>query len=118
MSISTNSQPSYLLSAKKMALSIFYDCLVAAVGGNSSLVAFPSQANYSSIVEPFNLNFPVTPAAVAFPCTAIQVAALVDCAVVSNYKVQAKSGGHNAGNYGMFIFGSAPFVVRRHHFSI
>lgn len=110
MSISTNSQPSYLLSAKKMALSIFYDCLVAAVGGNSSLVAFPSQANYSSIVEPFNLNFPVTPAAVAFPCTAIQVAALVDCAVASNYKVQAKSGGHNAGNYGMFIFELAAFL--------
>ncbi|RYP73027.1 hypothetical protein DL771_003895 [Monosporascus sp. 5C6A] len=75
-------------------------CLLAAVGGNSSLVAFPSQENYSAIVAPYNLDYPVIPAAVAFPHTSVQVAALVNCAVVSGYKVQAKSGGHSAANYG------------------
>jgi FAD/FMN-containing dehydrogenase len=86
-----------------MTFLTFAECLLAAVGGNSSLVAFPSQANYSTIVAPYNLEYPVVPAAVAFPYTAVQVAALVDCAVVSGYKVQAKSGGHNAANYGTIV---------------
>jgi FAD/FMN-containing dehydrogenase len=86
-----------------MVLPIFAECLLAALGGNSSLVAFPSQANYSAIVAPYNLDYPVVPAAVAFPHTAIQVAALVECAVVSGYKVQAKSGGHSAANYGTIV---------------
>ncbi|KAH6850660.1 hypothetical protein B0I37DRAFT_428871 [Chaetomium sp. MPI-CAGE-AT-0009] len=77
----------------------FADCLVAAVGGNSSLVAFPAQANYSAIVAPYNLDYPVVPAAVAFPHTVAQVSGLVSCAVESGYRVQAKSGGHSAGNY-------------------
>ena len=84
-----------------MAPGTFAQCLLAAVAGNSSLVAFPSQSNYTAVVAPFNLNFPVTPAAVAFPCAAREVAALVKCAVTWNYKVQARSGGHNAANFGM-----------------
>ncbi|KAH8693293.1 hypothetical protein BGW36DRAFT_302033 [Talaromyces proteolyticus] len=83
-----------------MVLPNFAECLLAAVGANSSLVAFPWQANYSSIVAPYNLDYPVVPAAVAFPHTAIQVSALVKCAVKSGYKVQPKSGGHSAANYG------------------
>lgn len=81
--------------------SFFEGCVLAAVGWNSSLVAYPSQSNFSSIVAPYNLDCPVTPAAVAFPKTASQVAALVGCAVMSGYKVQPKSGGHSAANYGM-----------------
>ncbi|KAK3681627.1 hypothetical protein B0T22DRAFT_433899 [Podospora appendiculata] len=78
----------------------FAQCLLAAVGGNSSRVAFPSQPNYSAVVAPFNLDNPVTPAAVAFPANATQVSALVGCAVKANYRVQPRSGGHSAGNYG------------------
>lgn len=83
-----------------MTCSAFAECLLAAVGGNSSLVAFPSQPDYSAIVAPYNLDFPVVPTAVAFPDSAVQVAALVDCAVDAGYKVQAKSGGHSSANYG------------------
>lgn len=75
-------------------------CLVAALGGYSNFVAFPSQANYSSIVDPYNLDYPVVPAAVTFPRTSQQVAGVVKCAVESGYKVQPKSGGHSYGNYG------------------
>ncbi|KAH6641036.1 hypothetical protein F5144DRAFT_618682 [Chaetomium tenue] len=83
-----------------MSSSGFARCLVAALGGNSSLVAFPSDGNYSALVAPYNLDFPVVPAAVAFPTTASQVSDLVSCAVESGYKVQAKSGGHSAANFG------------------
>lgn len=77
-------------------------CLVAALGGYSNLVAFPSQANFSSDnVRPYNLDYPVIPAAVTFPQTAQQVASVVKCASGSGYKVQAKSGGHSYGNYGI-----------------
>lgn len=86
-----------------MPSSVFARCLVAALSGNSSLVAFPSNANYSAIVDPYNLDFTVVPAAAAFPHTAAQVSDLVSCAVKSGYKVQPKSGGHSAANYGMSI---------------
>lgn len=86
-----------------MPSSAFARCLVTALGGNSSLVAFPSNNNYSAIVAPYNLDFPVVPAAVAFPYTAAQVSDLVGCAIRSGYKVQPKSGGHSAANYGMSI---------------
>ena len=77
-------------------------CLVTAVGGNSSLVAFPDKPFYqTSFVRPLNLNFPVTPAAVTFPKTSEQVADVVKCAAADGYKVQGKSGGHSYGNYGM-----------------
>jgi hypothetical protein len=83
-----------------MTLHGFAQCLLAAVGGNTSLVVFPSAANYSAIVAPYNLDQPAAPAAVAFPSSAVQVAGLVGCAVATGYRVQAKSGGHSSGNYG------------------
>ncbi|KAL8687427.1 MAG: hypothetical protein Q9218_006398 [Villophora microphyllina] len=76
-------------------------CLTAALGGYSTLVVFPNAANYSSnIVRPYNLDYQVRPAAVAFPQNTQQVAAVVKCAVDFGYKVQPKSGGHSYGNYG------------------
>lgn len=76
-------------------------CLLSAVGNNQSLVAFPDQPFYqASSVKPYNLNFPVSPAAVTFPESSQQVADIVKCAVTHGYKVQPKSGGHSYGNYG------------------
>jgi FAD/FMN-containing dehydrogenase len=54
-------------------------------------------------VHPYNLNFPVTPAAIAFPKTSDQIAAIVKCAAENGYKVQARSGGHSYGNYGTYV---------------
>lgn len=77
------------------------DCLVSALGGNAGLVAFQNQPLYqTTAVHEYNLNIPVTPAAITYPETAEQIAAVVKCASQYDYKVQARSGGHSFGNYG------------------
>ncbi|KAJ5203602.1 uncharacterized protein N7498_004481 [Penicillium cinerascens] len=78
----------------------FATCLLVSVGRNSSGVAFPGQPNYAALVSPYNLDLLTTPAAIVFPQNAAQVAAAVKCAVNAGIKVQAKSGGHNYGNFG------------------
>ncbi|KAJ5889814.1 FAD linked oxidase N-terminal [Penicillium tannophilum] len=73
-------------------------CLWQAV----SKVAFAGDLLYQAVdVEVYNLDYPVTPAAVAFPTTAEEVSAIVKCAANNGYPVQAKSGGHSYGNYGL-----------------
>ncbi|CAH0052526.1 unnamed protein product [Clonostachys solani] len=52
-------------------------------------------------VKPFNLDIPVTPAAVIRPNTAEEVAGAVKCAKQYNVAIQAKSGGHSYGNFGL-----------------
>lgn len=77
------------------------DCLLSAVGGNPALAAFQNQPLYQvSAVDAYNLNIPVTPAAVTYPQSTEQVAAVVQCASEYGYRVQAVSGGHSFGNYG------------------
>lgn len=76
-------------------------CLKYALTGFGS-VAFPGDLFYQAVdVNRFNLNIPVTPAAVTFPTSSQQVAAVVKCAADNGYPVQAKSGGHSYGNYGV-----------------
>lgn len=78
-------------------------CLQNAVAGGGS-VAFPDTLLYQQVVvNPYNLNIPVTPAAVTFPISSNQVAAIVKCAANNGYPVQARSGGHSYGNYGMSL---------------
>lgn len=78
------------------------DCLLSAVGGNAAHVAFQDALLYqATAVETYNLNIPVTPAAVTYPQSANEIAAVVQCASDYDYKVQARSGGHSFGNYGM-----------------
>lgn len=80
-------------------------CLLSAVDGNSALVSFQNDFLYGvTAVHEYNLNFPVTPAAVTFPETSEQVAAIVKCAAAHKYKVQARSGGHSFGNHGGQLF--------------
>jgi FAD/FMN-containing dehydrogenase len=68
----------------------------------SSLVALPTKWDYYLVdVKPYNLNIPVKPSAVTYPQTTAHVQAIVKCAAQYNYKVQAKSGGHSYGNFGM-----------------
>ncbi|KAA8650822.1 hypothetical protein EYZ11_006203 [Aspergillus tanneri] len=78
------------------------NCLTAAVDHDATLVALDGDLLYElHAVKPYNLNFPVTPAAVTFPKTSQQVAGVVRCASTHGYKVQAKSGGHSYANYGL-----------------
>lgn len=76
-------------------------CLLASVGGNSSLVDFPGQNNYNTILAPYNLDVSSIPKAVIFPQSAQQVAKAVACAVKAGVKVQPRCGGHNYANYGI-----------------
>ena len=71
-------------------------CLNAVCAGRAECVAFPSTPLYQlAWVKPFNLDVPVTPAAVVRPSSAQDVSGIVKCAAASNVKVQAKSGGHS-----------------------
>ena len=90
---------------------------VAAAGSSNSLktclqyaltdsgrVAFAGDLLYQAAdVNAYNLNIPITPAAVAFPTSAQQVSAIVKCAADNGYPVQPKSGGHSYGNYGKIL---------------
>ena len=77
-----------------------HKCLLSAVNGNSAHVSFQNDLYGVTAVHEYTLNFPMTPAAVTFPETSEQVAALVKCAAEYEYKVQARSGGHSSGNHG------------------
>ena len=80
------------------------DCLISAVGGDATYVAFQDHLLYqATAVEPYNLNIPVTPAAVTYPHSADEIASVLKCASDFDYKVQARSGGHSFGNYGMAL---------------
>ncbi|CAI7588349.1 unnamed protein product [Penicillium manginii] len=69
---------------------------------DSGRVAFAGDPFYQvADVKRYNLNIPVTPAAVTFPTSSHQVAAIVKCAADNGYHVQAKSGGHSYANYGL-----------------
>ncbi|CRG91115.1 hypothetical protein PISL3812_08163 [Talaromyces islandicus] len=77
-------------------------CLLDAVGGNALLATFPTTPLYQELdVKPYNLDHPVTPAAVTFPETIQQIANIVKCAAEADIKVQARSGGHSYANYGI-----------------
>lgn len=71
-------------------------CLNAVCAGKAACVAYPSTPLYQlAWVKPFNLDYPVSPAAVVRPSTAQDVAGVVKCAAASGLAVQAKSGGHS-----------------------
>ncbi|KAI9930994.1 hypothetical protein ASPWEDRAFT_167054 [Aspergillus wentii DTO 134E9] len=96
------------------------DCLLSAVGGNPALVTFHGGLLQGGLlyqplaVQPYNLNWPVTPIAVTFPKTSQQVAEIVKCAADNGYKVQPKSGGHSYGNYGLGGTDGAVVVDLKH----
>ncbi|KAM0498525.1 hypothetical protein ACHAP8_006147 [Fusarium lateritium] len=79
----------------------FQDCLNSICTNGSACVRYPSDPRFIWWSKPFNVEFPVVPAAIIQPDTVIQVAETVKCANKYGYKVQAKSGGHSYGNYGL-----------------
>ena len=75
--------------------------LLAALKGEHRLVAFPNKLLFKfEDAKPYNLDRPITPAAVTYPKTPEQVADIVRYASTANLKVQVRSGGHSYGNYG------------------
>ncbi|TLS29324.1 hypothetical protein PpBr36_02156 [Pyricularia pennisetigena] len=82
-------------------------CLTDVCAGQSNCVGYAAFTNdpiyQLTWVKPYNLDptTAVNPIAVVRPNTAEQVAGVVKCAAANGKKVQAKSGGHSYGNYGM-----------------
>ncbi|CAM1505033.1 Fc.00g106700.m01.CDS01 [Cosmosporella sp. VM-42] len=77
-------------------------CLDAVCAGRSSCVSYPGDLLYQlTWVKPYNLDIPVTPAAVIRPRNAEEVSSIVNCARENGAKVQARSGGHSFGNFGI-----------------
>ncbi|KAJ5176363.1 FAD linked oxidase N-terminal [Penicillium canariense] len=82
---------------------------------DSGSVAFAGDPFYQvADVNRYNLNIPVTPVAVTSPTSSQQVAAIVQCAADNGYHVQAKSGGHSFGNYGLGGTDGAVVVDLKH----
>jgi FAD/FMN-containing dehydrogenase len=75
-----------------------HGCFLAAVGNDASRVAFRGSFPLPPV---YNLDVPVTPAAIIYPKSTDEVADIVRCAVQHDYKVQARSGGHSYANHGM-----------------
>ncbi|KAG4415691.1 hypothetical protein IFR04_011196 [Cadophora malorum] len=72
----------------------------ATLGNDSDLYAFPGDPLFKiRDAKPYNLDIQVKPAAVTYPKTKEQVAAIVRAAVQNGCKVQARCGGHSYANY-------------------
>ncbi|KAF2216908.1 hypothetical protein CERZMDRAFT_108802 [Cercospora zeae-maydis SCOH1-5] len=79
----------------------FESCVAQAVGNDPQLYAVPTSPKYNQSIDIYNLDHVYVPSAVAFPTSAAQVAALVQCASSSNVAVQSLSGGHSYLNFGL-----------------
>ncbi|KAJ7089854.1 hypothetical protein B0H15DRAFT_274600 [Mycena belliarum] len=101
-SVMGNSGSTGTLLAPSDAGSPLQVCLNNVFASNKGGVSYPQDFLYQYLdVKPYNTNIPVNPAAVTRPSTADDVAKIVQCAVASAVKVQARSGGHSYGNYGI-----------------
>ncbi|CAG7946204.1 unnamed protein product [Penicillium nalgiovense] len=108
--------PSAALAASHEALRSCFENVLTDRGS----FAFAGDLFYDRIVNRYNLNIPVTPAALAFPTSSQQVADIVKCAADNGYPVQARSGGHSYGNYGLGGTDGAVAIKLKHlkHFSM
>jgi FAD/FMN-containing dehydrogenase len=81
------------------------DCLVKAVDGDSGRVAWKTKFLFElTDVHRYNLRYDTKPLAITYPETPKEVAGIVKCAAAADVAVQARSGGHSFGNYGMHLF--------------
>ncbi|KAK4225065.1 putative oxidase [Podospora fimiseda] len=77
-------------------------CIDLVGNGRAGFAGYPHTAFYqTNWVKRYNLAIPVTPIAVVRPDNAQDIADVVKCAALGGFKVQAKSGGHSYGNYGL-----------------
>lgn len=103
------------------ALSSLQNCLNSVCSGRSDCVAFSSDLDIFyqlSWVKPYNLAIDVTPQAVIRPNSSEDVAAIVQCAVSADVKVQARSGGHSYANFGLGDNAIVVDLVNMQHYSM
>lgn len=93
-----------LVAGKTLAshpdITAYAACIAQAVGGNATLYTFPTDPEFATELDPYNLDHIYYPSAIAFPTCTPQVAALVKCAQAAGIAVQALSGGHGFDNFG------------------
>ncbi|KAJ6485687.1 hypothetical protein C8R45DRAFT_1074889 [Mycena sanguinolenta] len=77
-------------------------CLNNVFSSSTGSVSYPQDILYQiAEVKVYNQHIPITPAAVTRPITSEEISKIVQCAVASGVKIQARSGGHSYGNYGL-----------------
>lgn len=76
---------------------------IQTAAGGPENCAFPGDTFYAlKSVKLYNLAISVKPAAIVYPKTALQVAAIVKCVADAGLKIQPRSGDRNYANYCMF----------------
>ncbi|KAL2130750.1 hypothetical protein VTI74DRAFT_5988 [Chaetomium olivicolor] len=103
------------------SVSALQQCIQTVGNGRLGFAGFPVTPLYQTLwVQPYNLDIKVTPAAVVRPQTAADVAGIIRCAAANNVPVQAKSGGHSYGNFGLGGVDGAVVIdmVNFQHFSM
>ncbi|ETN39638.1 uncharacterized protein HMPREF1541_05864 [Cyphellophora europaea CBS 101466] len=91
------------------------DCLIEAANGDKGRVAWHSKFAFDILdVHRYNLRYDTNPAAVTYPESAEEVGAIVKCAAAAKVPVQARSGGHSFGNYGIGGDDGAVVVDTKH----
>lgn len=94
-------------------------CLNTIFTDSPASVFYPNNPLYQlHYVKPYNLDVPVTPAAVTRPSTTSQISEVINCAIQSNLKVQPRSGGHSYANYGLPDGGVVVDLVNFKQFSM
>ncbi|KAK3681809.1 hypothetical protein B0T22DRAFT_434159 [Podospora appendiculata] len=78
-------------------------CITAVADGRDGFAGFPGRTilYQDQWVHRYNLDYEVEPVAVIRPQSAKDISGIIMCATQHNVKVQAKSGGHSYGNYGL-----------------
>jgi FAD/FMN-containing dehydrogenase len=81
----------------------FRQYLIDSLAGKTHLIAFPEAPLFQfRDLRRRNLDISVTPAAIVYPESNEQVAAIVKSAAHFGLPVQARSGGHSYGNYSKY----------------
>lgn len=73
--------------------------LISCLNKNAVPYYNSTSPNWSSLIAPYNLRLPYTPALVTVPVTEQDVSSSVTCAGAAGYKVQPKGGGHSYASY-------------------
>ena len=75
--------------------------LTACLARSSIPFSSPSSPNFHNLSQPYNLRLPYRPAAIVLPTIPVQISATIRCAASAGVKVQARSGGHSYGSFGL-----------------
>ncbi|KAJ7148091.1 glucooligosaccharide oxidase [Mycena crocata] len=85
--------------------------LQKALAAHGIAAVYPADKDFSTVSQPYNRRFTISPLAVAFPTSVAQVSAAVAAGAAQNLEVVARSGGHSYIANGLGGFNSSALVV-------